>query len=99
MILSNSWKEGDFTSLVGTFKYTLILLFIGLIYSLVSYGNTNYLNEANLNGDKQPKWFLVLFVFLFFYSLFATFNSAKDAIYFSAFETQNLLELKKKGIS
>lgn len=86
-------EEGDYTAIIQTFKFSLLLLFIALVYSIILTLITSYwLNNEHKN---QQYYFIVIFTFLFSWSLFATLNSALDAIKYSTYRTQYLNTKKK----
>lgn len=90
-------ETGDFTALMNTFKVTLIMLFVSLIYSIVLYVCSSY---SVVNGnDKitQNKIFFLVFEFLFSYSMFATALSIKDTIMFSGYRAKYLKNKKKSN--
>lgn len=80
-------KNGDFTSIVNTFKWTLLSLFVSLIYSILLYGFVSYRVNA-CKGFVLNEWFMGAFVLMFFYSLVATILSTNDAIKFSEVRTK-----------
>ena len=85
-----------FTKIITSFKYSLLLLFLGLLYSVIVYTYT-----SNLLSNKillQSKWILIIFVFIFFYGLFASVNSTLDAIKYAEFRTRFLLIIQKKSV-
>lgn len=88
-------ENNDFTALLNTFKVTLFMLFLGLIYSIILFVSTNYF--INIFGDKyqQHKIFFLLFEFLFSYSLLATALSVKDTIVFSILRAKYLKKRKE----
>ncbi|MGK9477905.1 hypothetical protein [Melioribacter sp. OK-6-Me] len=87
-------EEGDYTAIIGTFKFSLMILFVALIYSIILSASTSYMLSL---GDKdQCKIFIVLFTLLFSYGLFATLNSTYDAIKYAQYRTK-FLKIKKKG--
>lgn len=90
-------EEGDFSALINTFKVTLIMLFISLIYSIVLYVISDYhlTNPAN-SVETQYKAFFLIFEFLFCYSMIATGLSVKDTIVFSNFRSRFLSMKNKK---
>ena len=91
-------ENGDFTALLATFKITLVMLFISLIYSIVSYVIADY-NLTTLQDQSvfQHKTFFLIFEFLFCYSLLATGLSVKDTIIFSNFRAKYLSKKNKKN--
>lgn len=81
---------GGYSILISSYKFTLVLLFIALIYSLTVYALTSY--SVSLNGGiMHRKWFFIIFVFLFFYSLFATILAARDSFQFAKNRIRYLL--------
>lgn len=91
-------ETGDYTAIINTFKYSLTVLFIALLYSIILTAITSY--WINLELINQQFYFITIFSFLFFYGLFATFNSTYDAIVYSKFRTRYLNANKKnKGNS
>lgn len=89
-------QQGDYTAIIDTFKFSLFLLFVALVYSIIlSIITSFWTNEKNIN---QQFHFVVVFIFLFFYGLFATFNSTFDAIKYSKYRT-DYLGIKKNGNS
>jgi hypothetical protein len=79
-------ERGGFTSLVNTFTFALYVLFLALTVSLFFYGLAAI--QLSLGNMEQSKWMLVVFVALFFYSLFVVIRSAKDAILFAKTRTR-----------
>jgi hypothetical protein len=93
-------ERKQFTRLMGSFKYTLALLFVSLIYSIILMTCSDFV--VKYHGDKsiQHQVFFVVFTFLFTYSLTATALSVKDTISFTQYRTKFLLrckELKEKN--
>lgn len=87
-------EEGDYTAIVDTFKFSLFILFIALLYSILFTAITSY--WMNMNHINQQYYFLVIFTFLFTYGLFATFNSTYDAIKYAKYRTK-YLQIKKNS--
>jgi len=76
-------EENDFTALLDTFKVTLLMLFISLIYSIILFVISDYFAKLNDDQFQQHKIFFLFFEFLFCYSLLSTALSIKDTIRFS----------------
>ena len=90
-------ENGDFTALLDTFKITLVMLFVSLIYSIILYVITDYyISTLNCQTVNQHKTFFLIFEFLFCYSLLATGLSVKDTIIFSNFRARYLSQKNKK---
>jgi len=89
-------ENGDFTALLDTFKITLVMLFVSLIYSIVLYVITDYkLTTIKCEPVKQHKTYFLIFEFLFCYSLLATGLSVKDTIIFSNLRARYLSKKSK----
>jgi hypothetical protein len=63
--------------LIGFFKFTVEILFIALVFSIVLYVFTAKFSDAN---STQSKFWLASFAFAFFWAIFAAFYSTGDAI-------------------
>lgn len=88
-------EENDFTALLDTFKITLLMLFISLIYSIVLYVTSDYFAKINDDKFQQHKIFFLFFEFLFSYSLLSTALSVRDTIKFSDIRAKYLKSKKK----
>ncbi len=87
-------EKGDYTAIIETFKFSLTVLFIALVYSIIlTVITSHWITQNHLN---QQFYFITIFCFLFFYGLFATFNSTYDAIKYSKYRTIYLN--KKKNV-
>lgn len=71
-------KIGKYRVIIRTFKLSLIILFVALLWSIFMYAFASYLIENSIK--EQSKLWLMSFVFLFFYGLFAALGSTLDAI-------------------
>lgn len=89
-------KENHFTELLWTFKFTLIILFISLIYSIGLYTFSEYLIENNTSEFEQHRIYFVTFEILFSYSMLATFLAVLDTIQFSKFRAVFLSQQAEK---
>ncbi len=93
---------GVFKELRRTFEFTLGLLFISLLYSIVAYFISDYVRSITDGEYYGHKVFFVLFVFLFLYSLLATIPAVRHTIRFSQNRVEFLMKkkaalLKSKG--
>jgi hypothetical protein len=81
-------QEGDYTTLIKNFRFSLTVLLIALVYSIVLYTLTTiwFYNQI-LN---QPGYLFILFVFIFIYGLLATFAATNDAIRYSLYRAKFL---------
>lgn len=80
-------ERGQFSELVSTFRFTLILLFVALVVAIGLYVYSAYIFA---NGGQQSKFYFSLFVFLTFYALFAVVSSALDALKFATLRARFL---------
>jgi len=87
-------ETGDYTAIISTFKFSLMILFFALVYSIVLTVITSY--WINIGHKNQQFFFFILFTFLFSWGLFATLNSTLDAIKYSSFRTE-YLKIKKNS--
>lgn len=79
-------KVGDYSRLIRTFRFSLTILFIALICSLVLYTRTAFLYAGHVMY--QNKWWLVGFGFIFLWGLFAAATSTWDAIEYSKYRSR-----------
>jgi len=81
-------EEGHYTAIVGTYKFTLILLFVSLVTAIFMFG------LATIAIDRHyvliNAWPVLLSALLFLYSIFAVGNSAIEAITYSKFRVDFL---------
>ncbi len=87
-------ETGAYSAIVANFRFSLRLLFFAMIYSLVFYAYTAARIASAVHH--QTKYFLVVFCFLFLWSLFATFNSTEDAIMYRNYR-QKFREAQQKS--
>lgn len=79
-------QGGHYTIIVQAFEWTLLCLFVSLIYSIVAYILTSaWITD---NPTYQTKWLFVGFCFLFSYSLFAAFFATRDSLIYSRFRAK-----------
>jgi len=75
-------KEGYYTELLLTFKITLFILFLSLIFSIVLYLYSDFQQKSIGENALMTRSGFLFFVFLFSYSLASTAISVKDTIAF-----------------
>jgi hypothetical protein len=85
-------ETGNYSAIVGNFKFSLGLLFAALLFSIGLYAYTA--SRISNSVVHQIQYLSVLFVFVFFWSLFAAFNSTLDAIRYSDYR-RKFVERKK----
>lgn len=83
-------EKGGYNKLLNIYKYTLLMLFLGLAYSIVGFAVSSFFVEEFEGKLMQNKNFIFPFLFLFPYALFCSFNSAKDAIMYSVYRNEFL---------
>jgi len=88
-------SEGFYKKIIFTFKYTLILLFIGFILAISLFiGILPYALSTTVYI--YPKLNFLVFTFIAIYSLFATANSSLDAIKYAEFRARFLEIIKEE---
>lgn len=72
-----------YTRLLATFKYSLIVILVSLIFSILMYCLTSFiLSQEELS---QSIWYLTFFSFLFSYSLLVALMSILDSINYAKY--------------
>jgi len=89
--------ENDFTALLDTFKITLFMLFVSLVFAIILYIGTDYLIKKYPDGYAQSSAFFLILEFVFSYSLIATALSARDTIRFSSRRAIYLMQQRNRG--
>lgn len=88
-------KKNTFTELLWSFKFTLFVLFLSLILSIILYSGTSYWIETNHNETwLQDYRLLLLLQFCFLYGMIATWFSIMDTVKFSKYRSDFLKEQK-----
>ncbi|KAF2341570.1 hypothetical protein [Flavobacterium tistrianum] len=93
-------ERNTFTELLWSFKFTLLVLFVSLILSILMYCTTSYWLETYEEANCiwwQSKIFLLVLEFLFLYGMFATWMCIIDTVKFSKFRSKYLAEKNKKN--
>ena len=86
-------EKKQYTTIISTFRYTLLLLFAALLLSIIFYVYTSYsVSQGNLH---QSKWWFVCFSFVALYALLAVVMSTGDTINYSKYRAR-FVELKRK---
>ncbi|MCK8143323.1 hypothetical protein MW871_15950 [Flavobacterium sp. I-SCBP12n] len=90
-------EKNTFTELLWSFKFTLFVLFLSLILSIILYSGTSYWIETNHNETwLQDYKLLLLLQFCFLYGMIATWFSIMDTVKFSKYRSDFLKEQKTK---
>ena len=90
-------EDGDYTGIIDTFKFSLLVLFCALIYSIFIYTFTSYqVYQSALQQIEtyQSEMFLWVFVLSFSYGLFAALKSTLDSITYALFRVKFLRSRK-----
>lgn len=88
-------EQNTFTELLWSFKFTLFVLFLSLILSIILYSGTSYWIETNHNETwLQDYRLLLLLQFCFLYGMIATWFSIMDTVKFSKYRSDFLKEQK-----
>lgn len=88
-------EEGLYQRIIFTFKVTLILLFVALLYSIGSFIAILPYAETDINFV-YAKAMVVLFAFITLYALLASINSTMDAIKYAEFRASYLQVTKRQ---
>jgi hypothetical protein len=91
-------EEKHFSILLETFRFTLISLFVSLIYSIVLYIITDYLLKYSGDAFTQNKVWFLIFELTFIYSMLATGLSVLDTVNFSKYRSIFLKQAKDKSL-
>jgi hypothetical protein len=70
-------KKGHLDEIILMYRWTLASLFVSLIYSISSY---SYVSYVEISGESVQRYIIILFAFLFIYSLVASLLSTESAI-------------------
>ena len=90
-------EQGSYTGIISTFRSSLFILFIALLFSLFIYALTSAWIASGVNPGQtgfQSKKYFVAFVFLFFYGLFCALNATLDSIKY-ALSRARYLKIKR----
>jgi len=74
--------NGHYSKLINTFRFTVLALFVALFYSIIFFIITTFCKHQE-SYEYIAEIFVLIFCFLFFYSLIATILSTLDAIKYS----------------
>lgn len=88
-----------FTKLLNTFKFTLCLLFLSLVYSIVAFQYFDFFVKTFGDKHTQSKFYFLFFEFLFAYGLTATAMCVYDTIKFSSYRTKFINQRQQKSNS
>lgn len=92
-------EKGLFTKIVNTFKWTVLSLFVALIYAILIYIVASYSIQYKNKNDETFLHIsiIAIYCFLFFYSLIATLLSTNDAIKYSKKRVKFVRKKKDMG--
>ncbi|ADQ45658.1 hypothetical protein Calkro_0776 [Caldicellulosiruptor kronotskyensis 2002] len=90
-------KEKMYSSIIDTFKVTLVVTFFSLVLTSILYGITAYFSIQSSSGYYINKLVLIIFIFFFFYSLLSVFVSALDSVTYFKMRTRFIrIKFRKK---
>lgn len=91
-------KFGAYTEIVWSYKFTVIVIFVALLFSIVLYVTALFEIPKKIPGV-YPVIIVATYIFSAIYALFCTISSAIDAIMYSEYRTKFLMANKKKEIN
>jgi len=83
-----------YTELIWSFKFTFLLIFLALTFSIILYVTSLFEMEKNIPGV-YPLGIMVPYIFITIYSLFCTVSSSLDAIKYAEYRTKHALITKQ----
>ncbi len=89
-------EEGLYRRIIFTFRITLLLLFVALLYSIISFVAILPYTDQQLHYV-YSKSQVILFSFISLYALLASINSTMDAIKYAEFRAKYLGVIKDPG--
>lgn len=91
-------ERSVFTELLWSFKFTLFVLFLSLVLSIIFYAGTSYwiMSKTVKNNWVQDSIFVLILEFCFLYGLLATWQAIMDTIKFSKYRSIFLKQNKSK---
>jgi hypothetical protein len=75
-------EDGSYSEIVWSFRFTVVILFVSLLTALAEYAYAGF--RISHDAQWHSKWFLVVFVASFSYSLLAVAQAVFDAIKYSS---------------
>ena len=78
--------DGVYKRVVSTFRFSLVVLSLALLFSLFLYTYTSARLTAEI--QYQSRWWSIFFEFLFLYSLFAALTAALDSVRYSEYRSR-----------
>lgn len=86
-------EDGFYTLIINVFGFSLIILFIALVYSIVLYGLTSYWLVKE--STEQNKLWFTLYTFLFSWGLFSSLGSIMDALKFAKLRSKFYVKINE----
>jgi hypothetical protein len=86
-------EKQRFTQILNTFKFTLTILFLALVVAITAYAITAYRTVTGL--EMQSRIWILIFSFLFIYSLAAALLASLDSVKFSTYRCLYLTRAKE----
>jgi hypothetical protein len=82
-------KKGHYSVIMATFKFVSFALLLSLIYSVLAYFLTLY--WIGIHYETQSRWWTIVFLAGFIYSLLATSAATHDCIQFGKYRARYLM--------
>ncbi|HYG98345.1 MAG TPA: hypothetical protein VD837_04385 [Terriglobales bacterium] len=86
-------EEGHYGVIIQTFRFTLLLLFAGLVLSIVLYSYSSAM--AVDSAAAQSRWLLISFGFLSSWALLASLSSTLNSITYSHYRYKFLSKAER----
>lgn len=87
-------KSDTYANIIWFYKYTLLVIFVSLVFSIILYFISLFETQKNLPGV-FPCLVMIFYVFLTSYSLLCTLGAAINAIKYAEYRTRYLHALEK----
>lgn len=87
---------GAYSDLIWSFKFTFLVIFIGLLFSIVLYVTTLFEIPKPIPGV-YPLKIMFPYTFITIYALFCTVSASIDAIKYAEYRTKFLVVLKNNA--
>jgi hypothetical protein len=89
-------KFGAYSEIIWSYKFTLLVIFIALLFSIILYITALFEIPKRVPGV-YPLIIMTPYVFLTIYALFCTMSSAIDAIKYAEYRTKYLIAVNKEN--
>lgn len=86
-----------YSQLIWSFRYTFLIIFLALIFSITLYVTTLFETSKEVQGI-YPLQIVIPYVFITTYSLFCTVSSSVDAIIYAEYRSKFALATKQVDV-